>query len=321
METRLSFIDFCAGIGGGRRGLERAGFWCKNFSEIDTQAIETYQILYDEKHQGLGDLTLIEPQSLPFFDVMIAGFPCQSYSVLGARKGLEDHRGQVIYGLANILKEKTPSYFIFENVKGLLSTHDGQDFHHIINLLKNCSYHVFTQILNTKDFGLPHSRERIYFVGIHHSKYTHTFHFPISFKQHILLSNIFLMQERLEKNSIQYGTFIRYLNNKYNANKFNLDEILSEDYLVLDTRQSDLRLYRHYVPTIRKGRQGILYVKNQELYILSKEEALMLQGFNQEDCFKVRHLNKSQVMGQVGNAMSIPVIEAIAHQLRDYINR
>lgn len=99
-------------------------------------------------------------------------------------------------------------------------------------------------------------------------------------------------------------------------NKFNLDELLMQDYLVLDTRQSDLRLYHGYVPTIRKGRQGILYVYQNELYSLSKNDALRMQGYTPNYIDKLQSISKSTILEQVGNAMTINVISAIANNLK-----
>ena len=111
-----SFMDFCAGIGSGRLGLEKSGLCCVGFSEIDKNAEQTYRALFGEKEKNYGDLMGIDSRKLPNFDLLIAGFPCQSFSVVGQRKGLNDDRGQIIYGLIKILKDKNVPYFILENV-------------------------------------------------------------------------------------------------------------------------------------------------------------------------------------------------------------
>ncbi|EPH5975411.1 DNA cytosine methyltransferase [Campylobacter upsaliensis] len=168
----MTFIDFCSGIGGGRLGLELCGFKCLGFSEIDKAAIKTHKSFFDTRDElELGDLTQINPQSLPDFDLLISGFPCQSFSIVGKREGLENkEKGQIIFYLAEILKIKKPSFFILENVKGLLNHNKGQTLKEILKLLKSCGYQVFYKLLNSLDFELAQSRERVYFVGIREDK-------------------------------------------------------------------------------------------------------------------------------------------------------
>ena len=163
----MTFVDFCAGIGGGRLGLTLNGFECLGFSEIDKEAIKTYKTFFDtSKECEFGNLTTINPQNLPDFDLIISGFPCQTFSIVGKRAGLDDaNKGQIIFHLAQILKAKQPKFFIFENVKGLINHNKGQTFKIINELLQDCGYNIQSKLLNTENFALPQLRERIYFVG------------------------------------------------------------------------------------------------------------------------------------------------------------
>lgn len=95
-NKKLKFIDFCSGIGAGRLGLERLGMECIGFSEIDKPAEKTYREFFGQEEKNYGDLMKIDPKDLPDFDFMIAGFPCQAFSVMGQRRGVDDHRGQII---------------------------------------------------------------------------------------------------------------------------------------------------------------------------------------------------------------------------------
>ena len=106
----IKFIDFCAGIGGGRLGLENLGMRCVVFSEIDKGAEKTYREFFGEDEKNHGDLTKINTNDLPDFDLMIAGFPCQTFSVIGQRKGMCDHRGQIIFSLIKIMKKYAETY-------------------------------------------------------------------------------------------------------------------------------------------------------------------------------------------------------------------
>lgn len=320
----MTFIDFCSGIGGGRLGLESCGLKCLGFSEIDKQAIKTYKNFFDTSYElELGDLTKINPQSLPDFDLLISGFPCQSFSIVGKREGLENkEKGQIIFYLAEILKIKKPSFFILENVKGLLNHNKGETLKEILKLLESCGYQVFYKLLNSLDFALAQARERVYFVGIRKDK-KRNFSFSKKIEKKELKEFLTPKKDNIfRQDSQSYQTFLRFLDNKYNKNKFNLIQILDKDFLVLDTRQSDLRLYENKIPTLRRDRQGLFYVFNKELYRLSGLEALRLQGFEkiQKIELKINHLSQNDILRQCGNAMSVNVIESIAKDLLcDYI--
>lgn len=314
-------MDFCAGIGGGRLGLEALGLECVGYSEIDDNAINTYKLFHGGEEQNYGDLMLINPDELPSFDVMIAGFPCQSFSIVGQRKGLEDLRGQIIFGLIEILKAKNIKYFILENVKGLVNHHKGQTIKIILGELDAAGYHVEYKVLDSQYFGVPQMRERVYFVGIRKDlvRTDRLFTWPQETPTP-KLEDFLIDTENKILDPYRDATFQKYLNNKYNEGKFDIEEILAEDYLVLDTRQSDLRLYRGKVPTLRTGRHGILYVKEGQLKKLSGYEALLLQGFPKSLAEKSKGMIiEGKLLSQAGNAMTVSVIKAIAEQLLKYI--
>lgn len=323
----MTFIDFCAGIGGGRLGLELNGFQCIGYSEIDKNAVKTYKKLHNTENEiNFGDITQINPVLLPNFDLLIAGFPCQTFSIVGKREGLKNNKeGQLIYYLADILRIKQPQYFILENVKGLVNHNGGKTFQEVLKLLEYAGYNVYFDVINSINF-LPHSRERIYFIGIKHNariKYSY------SELNNILFSNISKTEYNLktflnptEENlfteaSASYKTFLKYLNNNYNKGKFCINELLQKDYLIIDIRQSDLRLYENKVPTLRRNRQGILYVYKNQFYTLGALDALRLQGFDKINNLenKIIDLKKQDILKQCGNAMSVNVIENLAFNL------
>lgn len=322
-SKNLTFIDFCSGIGGGRLGLELHDFKCLGFSEIDVSAINTYKILHNHQDElDFGDLTKIIPNKLPDVDLIISGFPCQSFSIVGKREGFNNaQKGQIIFYLAKILQIKRPKFFIFENVKGLVNHEKGKTLETILNLLKQCGYNVKFKILNTIDFGLPQSRERVYFVGIRNDLgLEFYFNKPdivnINLKLESFLSP---SKNNLFYEDSQYQTFLKYLNNKYNIGRINLDEILSKNFLVLDTRQSDLRIYENKVPTLRRDRHGIFYVFNKRLHKLSAIESLKLQGFGviKDLDFKIKDLKNTDILKQSGNAMSVNVISYLAEKIKE----
>lgn len=326
MNNELKFIDLCAGVGAGRLGLEANGLECVGYSEIDKDAEATYKILYGNE-LAFGDLTQIEPKMLPNFDLLISGFPCQTFSIVGKRDGLQDEdKGQIIYHISRILEERENNFFILENVKGLVNHDKGRTFDIVLNLLESLDYEVHYKVLNSLDYGVPQMRERIYLVGVKKELVQDgkSFSFPSKIDREHDIS-YFLSDTRdefiFDKSKITYATFESYLQNKYNQGKYDIDEILKEDYVVLDTRQSDLRIYPQKVPTLRRGRHGILYTKGGKLRKLSGYEAFLLQGFTKEMAEKAsREQSNGKLLAQAGNAMTINVIEAISKELLKYVS-
>lgn len=137
---------------------------CVGFSEIDKYATQVYQKQFPT-HKNYGDITKIAADSLPDFDLLVGGFPCQSFSIAGKRRGFEDTRGTLFFDLARILRAKRPRLFVFENVKGLLSHDGGKTFSTIVATLDELGYDVQWEVLNSKDHGVPQNRERVYIVG------------------------------------------------------------------------------------------------------------------------------------------------------------
>jgi len=322
-KNNLKFVDFCAGIGAGRLGLQNLGLACVGFSEIDKYAERTYREFFGQEEKNHGDLMKINANDLPDFDLMIAGFPCQSFSVIGQRKGMDDHRGQIIYGLIKIMNAKNLPYFILENVKGLVNHEGGKTLKVILEELDKAGYKVYHRVLNSLDYGVPQMRERIYFVGIRKDLVNgNNFEwpkpvFPPDVQEYLIDNGEMEFNEKKRA----YETFLKYLDNKYNKGLFKIEKLLKEDYLVLDTRQSDLRLYKNKVPTLRTGRHGVLYVRGGKFRRLSGFESLLLQGFPKNLSEKTKgKIADVYLLSQAGNAMTVSTIEAIGKSLLNYTN-
>ena len=159
----LKFFDLFAGIGGFRLGMERAGHTCVGSCEWDKYARETYKYNFNQ-YPEYDDAKDMHAQSLPSFDVLCAGFPCQAFSIAGKRLGFEDPRGNIFFEIARIAKVKRPSYLFLENVKGLLSHEKGDTFRTIISTLDEMGYDAEWQVLNSKYF-VPQNRERVFIIG------------------------------------------------------------------------------------------------------------------------------------------------------------
>ena len=163
----IRFFDMFAGIGGFRSGLEAiGGFECVGHCEIDKYANQAYNAIYEPKGEVYyEDARQIEPREMPDFDLLCGGFPCQSFSIAGRRGGFADARGTLFFEIARIAAVKRPAYLLLENVPGLLSHDGGRTFASILGALSELGYDVAWQVLNSKDFGVPQSRKRVYIIG------------------------------------------------------------------------------------------------------------------------------------------------------------
>ncbi len=164
----IRFFDMFSGIGGFRSGLESiGGFECVGHCEIDKHANQAYNAIYNPKPQEVyfQDATQINPSAVPDIDLICGGFPCQAFSIAGKRFGFEDARGTLFFDIARIAAVKRPSFLLLENVPGLLSHDGGRTFATILCALSDLGYDVTWQVLNSKDFGVPQSRKRVYIIG------------------------------------------------------------------------------------------------------------------------------------------------------------
>ena len=153
LNKQLTFLDLFSGIGGFKIALERAGFKSIGFCDNDEYANKLYRAYFkNDKELFYDDIRKINTSELPDFDILCAGFPCQSFSIAGKRRGFEDTRGTMFFEVARILKDKRPKYFILENVKGLLNHDGGKTFQTILKVLSDIGYSVQWQLLNSKFF-------------------------------------------------------------------------------------------------------------------------------------------------------------------------
>ena len=163
----MRFIELFAGIAGFRYGLERASnkFKIVWANEIDRYACQIYRKNYGEGELYEGDITKVKTDDIPDHDLLCAGFPCQSFSIAGRRRAFLDTRGTLFFEIARICREKKPRYILLENVKGLLSCESGGTFQTILKVLSDIGYILQWQVLNSKNFGVPQNRERVFIIG------------------------------------------------------------------------------------------------------------------------------------------------------------
>lgn len=169
MKT-LTFLDLCSGIGGFRLGLESAGHKCIGYCEYDKFARASYEAMYDtEGEWKADDVTKLRPEDVPYADIWCFGFPCQDISVAGKQRGLVGKRSGIYYNIIDLIKGKEesgkPTYLLVENVKNLLSINAGFDFASVLSEMDEAGYDCRWQVLNSKDFGVPQNRERVFIIA------------------------------------------------------------------------------------------------------------------------------------------------------------
>ncbi len=327
----FGIIDLCAGIGGIRRGFELAGGFENVFSaEIDDNACLTYEVNFGDNPKG--DVT--DPKicdMIPEYDVLLAGFPCQSFSIAGKKEGFKDEtRGTIFFYIADIIEKTKPKAFMLENVEGLVRHDRGRTFKIILNVLQEqLGYKVCWEIINAKDFGVPQNRPRVFIVGFR--DHGVDFKFPEG-SDHVYARTV---GEILEENPVSpkyylaqgyWDTLKKHkARHKKRGNGFgyiilNPDGISNavlatggsgkERNLVVDKR---IDLATAKVPTNKRTPLNTEYVR-----FLTPREWARLQGFEYvfENGFKIP-VSDTSAYKQLGNAVAIPVITEIAKNMKE----
>lgn len=331
--NRLRSIDLFAGIGGIRLGFDRAFgdnidtvFVC----EWDENAQKTYKANFNDEFAIAGDITQIDEKDVPKFDICLAGFPCQAFSLAGQRMGFEDNykgmcRGTLFMDVARICEYHKPKVIFCENVKGLVIHDRGRTFKIICKTFEDLGYKVFFKVLNSKNFGVPQNRERIYIVAFRDDVDSTLFKFPQPTNPNTTLKDI------MEENPVPAKyylseTYLQTLKNhkarhaaKGNGFGYEIrswDDVAGaivcggmgrERNLVIDDRQSDLTPTTHIKGEINK----------ESVRKMTPREWARLQGF--PDDF-VLPLADTHLYKQFGNSVTVNVIEAIAKQIKEVLD-
>lgn len=298
MKPRYRTIDLFAGIGGIRLGFEAHG--CQNVfsSEWDNAARKMYEANFHET--PFGDINDIAPEDIPDHDILLAGFPCQPFSIAGKGLGFADTRGTLFFNIEAILAAKRPAAFLLENVKRL-TTHDkGKTFAVILDRLGKLGYTVYHKVLNTLDFGLPQKRERIYIVG---------FKEPIQFRFPAPLGYFRPLTEILENEESIPSSY--YLSDEIKRKRTAALKTIPERPSIWHENIGGNISPLPYSCALRAGGSYNYLVVNGERRLTSRE-MLRLQGF--PDSFII-NIPYSQARKVAGNSVSVPVIEAIAGEM------
>ena len=310
----LKYIDICSGIGGLSLPFYQALNECVMISEIDKFAIKTYEKNFTHKNSyNCGDITIVDPESVPDHDVMMAGFPCPSFSVAGKRLGFKDIRGTVIFSLANILIAKQPKAFLFENVKGLVNHDEGKTLQTILDALDDAGYNVVWKVLKADEFGSPQTRHRIYIVGFRKDIKSDHFKFPESFGEGASLGRILEFQPD-EKYTLSLKMW-NYL-------------LARKDEQMKKGNGFGYRMYQpsdQYVGTLsaRYGKDGSeilirdMHCPTNPPRRLTPSECSRLMGFPVD--FDLTACSDTQLYKQFGNSVYVPIIKCIYDEMRKII--
>ncbi len=300
-SKHITFIDLFAGIGGIRLPFDELGYKNVFASEFNESACDTYEANFGDRPSG--DITKIKSEDIPAHDILLAGFPCQAFSIMGLGKGFSDTRGTLFFEIERILKYHKPKAFLLENVKRLVSHDKGRTFSVIVSRLKDLGYHLNWKVLNALDFGLPQKRERIIIVGFLDKAKADAFNFYFDKKPYDLKSVIepdevvdkslfasdLIKQKRLEKTETKKIFFPSI----WHENK-------SGNVSVLD-----------YACALRTG-ASYNYLLVNGYRRPSSRELLRLQGF--PDSFKIV-VSHQEIRKQTGNSVPIPLIRAVAQKM------
>lgn len=296
-KHNFKFIDLFAGIGGIRIPFDKLGGECVFSSEIDPYCQQVYEANFGEKPQG--DITKIDPKSIPDHDILLGGFPCQAFSIIGKQQGFADTRGTLFFSIEQILKEKQPRAFLLENVKQLF-THDGGRTYKIIHAkLEELGYSVHTKILNSLDFGVPQKRERTYIVGF--LKKT-DFEFPAGHKKYDL-SEVLEDEDKIDPRHFASD----YIIQKRLSSVSQIPEIPT---IWHENKSGNISALPYSCALRASASYNYLLVNGKRR--LTEREMLRLQGF--PDSFKIV-CNYSQTRKQAGNSVTVPVIEALSERI------
>lgn len=296
--AEFNFIDLFAGIGGIRIPFEKLGGICVFSSEWDKHAQQTYAHNFGETPAG--DITEINETDIPDHDVLLAGFPCQPFSIIGDKQGFEDTRGTLFFDIARILKEKQPSAFLLENVKQLLTHNKGQTFTVIQEQLSRLGYTTYHKVLNALDFGLPQKRERIFIVGFREPI---AFEFPKPIGAYKPLSEILDPDEDIEPSLFASERIQKSRREKCKGSPF-FPSIWHEN------KGGNISVLPFSCALRANASYNYLLVNGVRR--LSGRELLRLQGF--PEGFKIVG-NMMQIRKQTGNSVAIPVVHAIGKKM------
>lgn len=297
----LKYIDLFAGIGGIRIPFDELGYESVFASEWNGSACDTYEANFGERPYG--DITKIDAKDIPRHDLLLAGFPCQAFSIMGKMQGFKDMRGTMFFEIARILDYHKPQAVLLENVKQLITHDRKRTFSIILNELKRLGYFVKWDILNALDFGVPQKRERTIIVGFRDMRKAERFDFKFE-KRPYKLSNILESDETVDKSLYVSDYILRKRATRVNGKDIFYPSIWHEN------KSGNISVLP-YACALRSGASYNYQLINGQRRPSSRE-LLRLQGFPEDFRIVVSH---QEIRKQTGNAVAVPVIRAVAKKM------
>lgn len=317
--NQYSIDAFFAGVGGIELGFTQTGeFRVVYANEFDKNARETYKLNNPDVNLDGRDIHDVNPNEIPYADVIMGGFPCQAFSIAGYRKGFEDDRGDLFFELLKMISSKKPRVIFIENVKNLVSHDHGNTFKVIREALAVNGYYIKWKVLNGKDYGnVPQNRERIYVVGFNNKEDYLKFDFPepIELKKSI--------KDVIDFNG-QYDEKYYYRDGKQPFYDQLVDSIDSQETVYQWRRKYVRENKAGVVPTLtaNMGTGGhnvpLILTDSKEIRKLTPKETFNAQGYPKE--FKLPDISNAQLYKQAGNSVVVPVINRIAENIVDVLN-
>lgn len=294
------FIDLFAGIGGIRLGFESVGGHCVFSSEFDEDACKTYEANFGEHPSG--DITKIDAKDIPDFEILLGGFPCQAFSIIGKKEGFANETcGTLFFDIERILKEKQPPAFMLENVRNLTAHDNGNTFRIIKEHLEKLGYHVYAKVLNALDYGVPQKRERIIIVGFI-DDVVFSFPDPIPEAERTTLADI--LEDDIDK---KY--YVRDAIRESRIERLK-DKNYPKPYISHENMAGSITPHP-YSSALRAGASANYILINDERRP-TERELLRIQGF--PDDFKIV-VPYGKIKKQTGNSVAVPVIQAVAREM------
>ena len=294
------FIDLFAGIGGIRLGFESVGGHCVFSSEFDEDACKTYEANFGE--HPAGDITKIDAKDIPDFDILLGGFPCQAFSIIGKKEGFANETcGTLFFDIERILKEKQPPAFMLENVRNLTAHDGGNTFRIIKEHLEKLGYHVYAKVLNALDYGVPQKRERIIIVGFL-DDVDFSFPEPVPESERKKLSDI--LEENVDK---KY--YVREAIRQSRTERLK-EKDYPKPYISHENMAGSITPHP-YSSALRAGASANYILINDERRP-TERELLRIQGFPDDYKIVVPYW---KIKKQTGNSVAVPVIKAVAQEM------
>lgn len=303
----IRFIDLFAGIGGIRLPFDELGYECVFSSEWDKAAATTYHANFGE--WPAGDITKIDTTDIPAHDLLLGGFPCQAFSIMGKMKGFDDIRGTMFFEIARIIQYHRPRAIMLENVRQLTTHNKGRTFTTILKTLDELGYHVKWQVLNALDFGLPQRRERVIIVGFRDNGLIEQFDFRFK-KQKYNLSDILEPDNQVDASLFASQQIVEKRKERTEGKKIFYPSVWHEN------KAGNISILDHSC-ALRTG-ASYNYLLINGIRRPSSRELLRFQGF--PDTYKIV-VSHSEIRKQTGNSVPVPMIRCIANKINKILSQ